>query len=82
MLGDNACSLDEKRPRPHAHTQHSASESTGRDPMGHSSQASAHSTRGEHGARLASTPHPEGHKADGDTKTIEFLSAGKQHRIP
>lgn len=50
--------------------------------MGHNGQVSMHSTRGEHGARLASTPHPEGHKADGDTKTIEFLSVGKQHRIP
>jgi len=29
---DDACSLDGLRPRPHVHTQHSASESTGKTP--------------------------------------------------
>ena len=54
----------------------------GQDPVGHSGRASTHSTRGEHGARLESTPHLEWRKADGDTKSIKFLSRGKQHRIP
>ncbi|KAL9417071.1 hypothetical protein AB3S75_040125 [Citrus x aurantiifolia] len=79
---DNACSLDGSRPRPRVHAQHSTSESTGRDSVGQGSQASEREARREHGARLASTPHPEGHKADGENRNQQFRFVGRQHRIP
>ena len=69
MSRDNACSLDEQRPRPHAHTQHSASESTAETPWATAAerQRTRHAgntepdsrpPRTQKGARRMGTPNP------------------------
>jgi len=61
-------SLDEARPRPRAHAQHSASERTGEDPTSHDGRATNREARPDRRARLESAPRPEGRKAEGGTE--------------